>query len=154
MKITLSPASIEELHWWTSPNIQTFNGQSLQTCPIKMTVLTDASLGLGGNLASDNDWGSVATQQGPVIYQSSGTEGSIPSFIQVLHSGSSFLHSPPDGQFNGGSLYQQERGHAIAHPVKASCRFVGSGPECWFVGYGETYPRHIQRGGRQGILSF
>ncbi len=31
MKITLSPASIEELCWWTSLNIQTFNGQLLRT---------------------------------------------------------------------------------------------------------------------------
>jgi hypothetical protein len=44
MKITLSPSSIDELRWWTSPNIQTFNGQSLQTCPIEMVVSTDASL--------------------------------------------------------------------------------------------------------------
>ncbi len=112
--------------------------------------------GLGGNLAMDNDWGSVATQRGPVTYQSSGTEGSVPStisFIQVLHSGAT-THSPPDGQLNGGSLYQQERGHTIAHSVNANHRFVGSGPECWFLGYGETYSRHIQRGGRHGISSF
>ena len=88
-QITISQSSMEELSWWTSPDLQGLNGQQLQTPPFEITVSTDASL-LG--------WG--ATWPGTTIggrwlpkeaqsHKPTGAKGSTSSTfgsLQVMHS--------------------------------------------------------------------
>ena len=61
-RVSLSQRNLEELAWWTSPEIHNCNGQPLQTPPFDITISTDASLlGWGATMGRHNDWWSVAT---------------------------------------------------------------------------------------------
>ena len=159
-QITISQSSMEELSWWTSPDLQGLNGQQLQTPPFEITVSTDASL-LG--------WG--ATWPGTTIggrwlpkeaqsHKPTGAKGSTSSTfgsLQVMHSTPetcSPTDVPTDGQYDGSSVRQQEGRHTISQFVTTSHRFVGSCSEGQFLGNSETHSRYVQRCGRHSISAF
>ena len=48
IQITLSPQSLTELGWWTSPDLTEHNKMSLQPPPIDKTITTEASTKRGG----------------------------------------------------------------------------------------------------------
>lgn len=53
IQITLSPQSMTELRWWTSPKLTEHNKMSLHPPPIDMTITTDAST---------KGWGAVSLE--------------------------------------------------------------------------------------------
>ena len=149
-RVSLSQRSIQELTWWQSAEVQTFNGQPLQLPAFDMTISTDASL-LG--------WG--ATWPGTTIggrWLPTEAKGHINLLeLKAAHLAlQAFLtktHLVTDGQFDSSGVCQQTRRDKVVQPINRSTEAMGTGSPGRLLDYCQAYSRNNEHNSRFGLSS-